>query len=109
MPYHDLLNADGSVNAAEYDKILENRVTHEVNLRRCNEARIHAPHHVPLGCVAVFYAMMVDQMRLPELPAAEIDRIRRQQTVALNDWVGAMSVAAAKQRRAMLRVERKAS
>lgn len=105
MPAHylDLLNPDGSVNAAVYEEILDNRITHEVNLRRCVEARIHCPREIPLGCAAVFYAMMVEQMRLPELPADEVERIRRQQRDALDHWVGAMATAAAKMRASMQR------
>lgn len=104
MPAHylDLLNPDGSVNADVYDEILENRITHEVNLRRCNEARIFF-RDGSLGCAAVFYAMAVEQMRLPELPADEVERIRRQHRDALDHWVGAMATAAAKMRASMKR------
>lgn len=103
MSYLDLLNADGSVNVAAYEKILDSRVTHEVNLRRCNEARLYAPKHVGLGEAAVWYALIADNMHLPPLPAGEVERIRRQQRDALDLWVGAMAAAAAKQRASMRR------
>lgn len=102
--YLDLLHPDGSVNAAVYDEILSNRVTHEVNLRRCNEARIFfREHDGSLGCAAVFYAMTAEAMHLPDLPAEEVDRIRRQHRDALDHWVGAMATAAAKMRASMQR------
>lgn len=102
MFYLDLLNPDGSVNQAEFDNILANRISAEINMRRCVEARIHAPRDVPLGLVPVFYAVTAQAMCLPELPTDEVDRIKEQQRDALNHWVSAMVVAAEKQRRAML-------
>lgn len=104
--YFDLLNSDGSVNAAAYDEILEGRVAHETNLRRCNEARIFfREEHGSLGCAAVFYAMTAEQMRLPDLPADEVERIRRQFRDGLDHFVGVMARAAADMRASMRRAE----
>jgi hypothetical protein len=100
--YFDLLNADGSVNAAAYDEILENRVAHEVNLRRCNDARIFFRDE-SLGCAAVFYALAAESMRLPELPADEVARIRRMFRDGLDHHVGVMARAAADMRASMRR------
>lgn len=104
--YFDLLNADGSVNVDAYNEILESRIAHEINLRRCNERGIYfRAEHGSLGYAAVFYAMTAEAMRLPDLPADEVERIRRQFRDGLDHHVGVMARAASDMRASMRRAE----
>lgn len=98
--YLELLNEDGTRNAAAFASILNRRVTAEINLRLCAAAGIRAPS-LSLGEIAAWRAGVVKTLDQSLVGPAERRRVEAYERAELEAFVSAMQEGARKQRDAM--------
>lgn len=96
--YHDLLNADGSVNRAVYSAILAAKVDDAVNLALCTAARLRVPKGTPYSEVEKVRAALAATVDPSLVSQSERDAICIYQNDELRQRIAAMRFGAPKRR-----------